>query len=436
MRRRVKQAGEQSWHTYLQWLKPGLGVKRWFVFLALGVALLSLGGTSALRAFYPLPTYFHYLTLQFLPRPIRIVLFLILGFGSIGLALSGLNRAVLKPFLAGQYESLPGVLYNYRRRGRGAKIVVIGGGHGQSNVLRGLKAYTSNLTAVVTVADDGGSSGRLRRDLGILPPGDFRNCIAALADDESLITRLFQYRFAGGEDLQGHSFGNLFIGAMVGITGSFESALTESSGVLAVQGQVLPSTLEAVTLCADVQKDDGTLVRVYGESEIPAARAQILRVMLSPTAPRAYPATVRAILEADIVVIGPGSLYTSIMPNLLVPQVAQALQATRAPKVYICNVATQSGETDGYTAQEHLLALEKHLGTDVISTAIINTRFPATQRTEGVQWVKPDLETNRRLRVIMTDLVDETSGGEHQSDRLAQVIMELLKSRTSVNTTR
>jgi uncharacterized cofD-like protein len=427
MRRRVKQAGEQSWHTHLQWLKPGLGVKRWLVFLALGVGLLSLGGTSALRVFYPLPEYFYYLTLQFLPRPIRVVFFLTLGFGSIGLAIWGLNRAMVKPFMAGLYGSLPEALYNYRRRGRGPKIVVIGGGHGQANVLRGLKQYTANLTAVVTVADDGGSSGRLRRELGILPPGDFRNCIAALADDESLITRLFQYRFAGGEDLSGHSFGNLFISAMVGITGSFESALTESSGVLAVQGQVLPCTLETVILCADVQKDDGTLVRVYGESEIPEARGQVLRVMLVPTAPRAYPATVRAILEADMVVIGPGSLYTSIMPNLLVPQVTQALQATQAPTVYICNTATQYGETDGYTAREHLLALEKHLGTDVISTAIMNTHFPQTQRAKGVQWVKPDLETERGLRVIMTDLVDETSSGEHQSNKLAQVIMGLLK---------
>ena len=171
-------------------------------------------------------------------------------------------------------SSLPlsSVLYDYRRRGRGPKITIIGGGHGQATVLRGLKAYTSNLTAIVTVADDGGSSGRLRQQMGILPPGDFRNCIAALADDESLVTRLFQYRFTSGKDLDGHSFGNLFISAMADITGSFESALRESSRVLAVQGQVLPSTLEAVTLCADVQKERRDSVRVCGESKIPEGK--------------------------------------------------------------------------------------------------------------------------------------------------------------------
>lgn len=427
MKWRVKQARQRSWHTHLNWLKPGLGVKRWLILLALGIGLLSLGGASALRIFYPLPQYFYYLTLQFLPRPIRIVLFLTLGFGSISFALWGLNRTVLEPFVEGLYGSIPEVLYNYRRRGRGPKIVVIGGGHGQANILRGLKGYTSNLTAIVTVADDGGSSGRLRRDLGILPPGDFRNCIAALADDESLIIRLFQYRFAGGKDLRGHSFGNLFITTMVGITGSFESALKESSRVLAVQGQVLPSTLETVTLCADVQKDDGTLMRVYGESGIPEANGRVLRVMLEPSAPRAYPEALRAILNADLVVLGPGSLYTSILPNLLVPEIAQALQATPAPKIYICNVATQRGETDGYTAKEHLQALEKHLGTGIISAVVVNTRIPNAEIPEDVQWVQPNLETGRKPHVIMTDLVDETSNWQHESGKIAQIIVGLLK---------
>ncbi len=427
MKWRVKQAGERSWHTHLKWLKPGLGVKRWLLFLAVGIGLLSLGGATALRAFYPLPQYFYYLTLQFLPRPMRVLFFLALGVSSTSVALWGFNRAVLEPFVEGLYSSIPEVLYNYRRRGRGPKIVVIGGGHGQANILRGLKGYTSNLTAIVTVADDGGSSGRLRRDLGILPPGDFRNCIAALADDESLIIRLFQYRFASGKDLQGHSFGNLFISAMVGITGSFESALKESNRVLAVQGHVLPSTLEVVTLSADVQKDDGTLIRVYGESKIPGVNGQVLRVVLEPSDPRAYPEAMRAILDADLAIIGPGSLYTSILPNLLVPGIAQALQATQAPKVYVCNVATQQGETDGYTAKEHLQALEKYLGTDVISTVITNSHFPDTEIPADVQWVQPDLKTGKRLHVIMTDLVDETSSWQHESGKIAQAIISLLK---------
>ncbi|HQE93425.1 MAG TPA: YvcK family protein [Anaerolineae bacterium] len=426
MKRRVKQARKKNWPTHLQWLKPGLGVKRWLLLLAFGIGLLSLGGASAIRAFYPLPRYFYYVTLQFLPRYVRVLLFLVLGGGSIGGALWALNRTLLKPFVAGTSESIPGMLYNYRRRGRGAKIVVIGGGHGQSTVLRGLKQYTSNLTAVVTVADDGGSSGRLRRDLGILPPGDFRNCIAALADDEALITRLYQYRFAGGDGLRGHSFGNLFISAMVDITGSFESALKESSRVLAVQGQVLPSTLEAVTLCADVQQNDGSPIRVCGESRIPEVHGQVLRVMLEPAAPRAYPEVVRAILEADLVVIGPGSLYTSILPNLLVPEIAQALKATAAPKVYVCNVATQPGETDGYTAQEHIQALEKHLGTGIVTTALINTRIPTGDAAQAIEWVQPNMETHKGFRVITEDLVDETLIGHHASGKIAQTLMSLL----------
>lgn len=427
MKGRVKHTGRQPWYAHLQWLQPGLGLKRWLVLLTFGIALLSLGGAAALRAFYPLPPYFHYVTLQFLPRFVRVALFLILGVGSIVLALWALNRTMLEPFVAGAFDGVPNTLYHYRRRGRGAKIVVIGGGHGQSTILRGLKQYTSNLTAIVTVADDGGSSGRLRRGLGILPPGDFRNCIAALADDEALITRLYQYRFAGGEDLRGHSFGNLFISAMAGITGSFESALKESSRVLAVQGQVLPSTLEAVTLCADVQENGGTLARVRGESGIPEAHGRILRVMLEPEMPRAYPEAIRAILEADLVVIGPGSLYTSILPNLLVPEIAEALQATRAPRVYVCNIATQPGETDGYTAREHLQALEKHLGTCLVSTAVVNVCVPETRPTEAIEWVQPDLESRKDLHVIEADLVDETLSGYHESGKIARILMDLIR---------
>ncbi|MEJ5311823.1 MAG: gluconeogenesis factor YvcK family protein [Anaerolineae bacterium] len=427
MKWRAKHTGRQPWDAHLQWLKPGLGLKRWLILLTFGITLLSLGGAAALRAFYPLPSYFHYVTLQFLPRFVRVALFLILGVGSIVLALWSLNRTILEPFVAGAFDAVPDTLYNYRRRGRGAKIVVIGGGHGQSTILRGLKQYTSNLTAIVTVADDGGSSGRLRRDLGILPPGDFRNCIAALADDEALITRLYQYRFADGEDLRGHSFGNLFISAMAGITGSFESALKESSRVLAVQGQVLPSTLEAVTLCADVQQNGGDLLRIRGESQIPAAHGRVLRVMLEPAMPRAYPEAVRAILEADLVVIGPGSLYTSILPNLLVPEIAQALEVTRAPKVYVCNIATQPGETDGYTAQAHLQALEKHLGTSTISAVVVNVCVPDTKPTEAIEWVQPDLEPRKGLRVIAADLVDETLSGHHESGKIARILMDLIR---------
>lgn len=418
----------RSWQTHLKWLTPGLGVKRWLVLLAFGVGLLSLGGALALRAFYPLPSYFYYLTLQFLPRGLRAGILLLIGISTIGYGLWGLNRAILAPFVAGRHTSIPEVIYDYRRRGRGPRVVVIGGGHGQAAALRGLKAYTSNLTAIVTVADDGGSSGRLRREVGILPPGDFRNCIAALADDESLVTRLFQYRFATGKVLGGHSFGNLFITAMAGITGSFEGAIKESSQVLAVQGQVLPSTLETVTLCADIVRPDGPPARVCGESEIPAIGGQVLRVMLEPNAPSAYPGAIQAILSADLVVIGPGSLYTSIMPNLLVPEIVAALSVTHAPKAYICNIATQAGETDGYMAQAHMEALEQHLGPGIIDAVLVNTRIPAqVAGPEKPEWVKPDIVAHPHMQVIETDLIDEALAGHHDSKKLAHVLLELLK---------
>ncbi|MGC9521412.1 MAG: gluconeogenesis factor YvcK family protein [Anaerolineae bacterium] len=428
MKQRADQPAKQAWQTRLRWLMPGLGVKRWLLLLTFGVGLLGLGGAFALGGRYPLSQHLYYLTLQFLPHGLRVALFLVGGMGAIGYSVWKLNQSIMAPFLQNTHAPIPEVLFDYRRRGRGPRIVVIGGGHGQAAALRGLKAFTSNLTAVVTVADDGGSSGRLRREIGILPPGDFRNCIAALADDESLVTRLFQYRFANGQDLSGHSFGNLFITAMAGITGSFEGALNESSQVLAVQGRVLPSTLEAVTLCADVQvKDSDTTVRICGESDIPAVRGQILRVTLEPTTPSAYPGVIQAILTADLVVIGPGSLYTSILPNLLVPEIVEALRATQALIVYVCNVATQRGETEHYSAQAHLAALEHHLGEDVIDAVLVNTLLPhGIPLPEGVEWVRPDLKATGRIRVIGADVADERLGGHHNSQKLAQTLLKLL----------
>lgn len=427
MKRRGSQAHRRHWQTHLTWLRPGLGVKRWLLLLALGIGLLSIGGALALRAFYPLPRYFYYLTLQFLPPGIRAVVVLMVGGSTIIYSLWGINRAILAPFLRDASQPVPELIYDYRHRGRGPEVVVIGGGHGQATVLRGLKAFTSNITAIVTVADDGGSSGRLRRTIGILPPGDFRNCIAALADDESLVTRLFQYRFAHGTDLQGHSFGNLFITAMAGITGSFESALKASSQVLAVQGQVLPSTLEAVNLCADIARDHATPVRVCGESAIPEIAGHILRVSLDPIAPRAYPGAIQAILAADLVVIGPGSLYTSLLPNLLVPGIMEALQATSAPKAYVCNVATQPGETDGYTAQAHLEALEQHIGKGIVDVVVVNTHIPAVRIQENVAWVRPDVVTQGHQQVIHADLLNESLAGHHDSKKLAQSLLRVIE---------
>ncbi|MBC8249515.1 MAG: YvcK family protein, partial [Anaerolineales bacterium] len=363
-----------------KWLYPGMGVKRWLLLLMLGITCISLGFAYLLVNIYrqqPLSAVFYYLTLQFVPRLARAALFGGLGLVAVMIAVVQLSRSLLAPFLRPGQE-VAKVVYQHRQRSRGPKVVVIGGGTGLSTLLRGLKEYTTNITAIITVADDGGSSGRLRRELGVLPPGDFRNCIAALADAESLTTQLFQYRFSKVNSLDGHNFGNLFIAAMADVTGSFERAILESGRVLAVQGRILPSTLNNVTLCADLRGEDeaaGTLSRVEGESTITAAELPIERVFLQPDKVRAYPETLRAILEADLIVAGPGSLFTSVLPNLLVEDIAKAICVSQALKIYVCNVATQRGETDGFSVGDHVEALQRHVGRDVVHHVLVNDNF-------------------------------------------------------------
>ena len=395
----------------------------------MGIALASLGFVALIREFYPLPGIFYYATLQFIqPRWLRAVLFGVAGLVAVPCALVGLNRALLAPFGGPDPHTVIDAVYQYRRRERGPKVVAIGGGHGLSVLLRGLKQHTSNTTAIVTVADDGGSSGRLRRDLGVLPPGDLRNCIAALADDEALTTQLFQYRFpsstpaTGKNGLNGHNFGNLFITAMAEVTGSFERAVLESGRVLAIQGRVLPSTLEDVTLMADLQSEPVGVSRVTGESSITEAQGIIERVYLEPDNAQAYPGAVRALLEADLVVAGPGSLYTSVLPNLLVPDIAQAIRASRAVKVYVCNVAAQPGETDGYGASEHIRALEAHVGKGLFPIVLANDGFDTPSQ---VDFVPADLDDTEH-QVITSDLIDRAHPWRHDSDKLAQALLRLL----------
>jgi uncharacterized cofD-like protein len=309
------------------------------------------------------------------------------------------------------------------------KVVAIGGGTGLSTLLRGLKAHTPHITAIVTVADDGGSSGRLRRELGVLPPGDFRNCIAALADDEALITQLFQYRFGHGRGLDGHCFGNLFITALAEVTGSFERAILEAGRVLAVQGRILPSTLEDVTLVADVRDDVGSeatpsgLTRVQGESAIPKAGHPIERVFLRPDRVRAYPEAVRAILDADLIVIGPGSLFTSVLPNLLVKDIQRAVGASAAVKVYVCNVATQPGETDGYDVGQHVAVLQRHVGRGLFSHVLANSNMTPKSGQSHLQPVAVRYSSGSGYKVIEADLVDQGAPWRHDAYRLSEQLM-------------
>lgn len=412
---------------WIRWLIPGMGVKRWLGLLLLGTTLVGLGLAYLLIEFYrdeAMPWLPGVLTLQFLPRPMRGLLIGGLGLALMLIAIAQINRNVLAPFVR-PGQSVAQAVSEHRRRGRGPKIVAIGGGTGLSTLLRGLKAHTSNLTAIVTVADDGGSSGRLRQTLGVLPPGDFRNCIAALADDEALTTQLFQYRFGGREDIGGHSFGNLFITAMAEVAGSFEKGLLESSKVLNIRGRVVPSTLSDVTLIGEVVGEGRAVAVVAGESKITETRGQIQRVHLQPEDPPAYPGAVRALLDADLIVLGPGSLYTSLIPNLLVPDLAAAIKASRALKVYVCNTATQPGETDGYSALDHVRAIERHTEPGLFPLVLANINQRGTLLPH-LTWVSVDPPANGARRLITADLADEAYPWRHDSTKLAAALINLL----------
>jgi len=419
-----------SWRVLqgrLRWLVPGIGVKRWLLLLLAGATFLGLGFGYVLLDLYrtvEVPAAVSLLTLQFAPRLVRGALLGVLGLGLMGWSLARIQRTLLAPFLR-PGQDVAEALSEHRRRGRGPRIVAIGGGTGLSTLLRGLKAHTANLTAVVTVADDGGSSDRLRRSLGVLPPGDFRNCIAALADDEALTTQLFQYRFGAGPEFGGHSFGNLFITAMSEVTGSFETALLESSRVLAIRGQVLPATLQDVTLVGELGEAGKQPSRVEGESQITQREGAIQRVYLQPDDAPAFPGAIRAILEADLIVLGPGSLYTSLLPNLLVRDLTAAIAASRAEKVYVCNTATQPGETDGYSVRDHVLAIERHTRPGLFPTVLANARQMG-QLLPGLDWVANEPALNGQHRVLAADVADEERPWRHDAAKLATALINLL----------
>ena len=416
----------------LAWLRPGMYVKRWLLLLLAGIALISLGLAYLLRFLYAdlsFPHIFYYLTLQFLSRPVRAVILGGLGIGLTIVALIGLNRSLLRPFVSAGEENVAERVYQHNRRRRGPKIVALGGGTGLSTLLRGLKEVSDNITAIVSVADDGGSSGRLREATGILPPGDIRQCLVALSEAEGLTGRLFQYRFGDEYGLSGHNFGNLFIAAMTDVTGSFEQGVVESSRVLAVRGRVIPSTLQQVTLSADVRVDNGGnghgWQRVVGESAIPAALRQIERVFLDPENVPAYPEAVKAILQADLIVAGPGSLFTSVLPNLLVPSIADAIRASSAKKIYVCNVATQPGETTDFDVDAHVKALQRHVG-DLFPFVLANDHLvPSTGENQHLEPVPLPQMRPVTYTLLTADVIDEKRPWRHDSAKLAKVIMDI-----------
>ena len=352
-------------------------MKRWLVLFAVGVLFVSFGMALAFNYEYLGRAEeeifrFIYLTLgsyNYAAVMAVGILMLLIGAAFMMYSTRSIIRSIIAVIIPDRSERIVDMIYEQRKLSRGPTVTVIGGGHGLSVLLRGIKSSTKNVTAVVTVADDGGSSGRLREELGIIPPGDLRNCLVALADTEPLMEKLFQYRFEGDSALAGHSFGNLFIAAMNEVTGDMETALKESSKVLAVKGRVIPASKESVRL--DAVMTDGTVVE--GESQIPEVRKKIRRVQLFPRKVEAVPSALEAIETSDAIILGPGSLYTSIMPNLLVEGVAQALKKSHAIKIYICNVMTQPGETDNYTASAHAKAILDHTGRGAIDYVLVNT---------------------------------------------------------------
>lgn len=436
----IRSKGWQLLRNGRRWLSLGIGIKRWILVLGLGASLSGLGLVYLIlvlnRQGYLPASVYRGITLQFLPVQLRIVVPILLGGVAILVAMARIGANLVKPFRQpgdGVIESL----YDFSRQRRGPHIVAIGGGTGLPTLLRGLTKYTRNITAIVTVADDGGSSGRLRKELGLLPPGDFRNNLAALSRDESLMVQLLQYRFGGTEngqgELHGHAFGNLLLAALSGITGSFDEALLAAERVLALRGRVLPSTLEDVTLVADIElmgEEGGKQVlTVIGESRIPHSGGRVRKIGLDPPTARAYPAALRALFEADMILIGPGSLYTSILPNLLVADLAEALQHASAPKVYICNLATQPGETDNYTVAEHVASIVRHVPSIRLDTVLANDNFSVSPTMGGGRTIFVELTAPSQVELVSADLVDEERPWRHDEVKLAKAVMDLMSRK-------
>ena len=420
----------------LRWLQPGLGVKRWIFTILAGTTIIALGLSIFVIDLYRRAPETWWLplislaSLQALPRIARALIFEALGIGIIFWGIAGLNRSLIGPFLRPGH-TIVGRLEQHQYRKHGPKIVAIGGGHGLATLLRGLKNASHNINAVVTVADDGGSSGRLRANFGILPPGDVRNCLAALSDDEDLLAQLFQYRFTDSDSsLKGHSFGNLFISSMAEVTGSFEQAIAESGRVLAVSGRVLPASLENVNLVADIiDPDSKKKTRIVGESKITASEGNIVKVMLEPANPAVYPEVIQAILSSDLIVVGPGSLYTSILPNLLVRDITSAIRASQALKIFICNVATQEGETEGFSCGDHLAVIEDHVGTNLFDIIVAND-VPPQRFNPRIEGVYVEEELRKKYAVYKNDLIDEEHPWRHDPEKVTRVIMDLFRERT------
>lgn len=406
---------------FFKWLYPGIGIKRWITLCVLGLAIIVVVGLLAVKTISKTSILLASVTTASLIFGIFLIYMGIRNMVRIFV------RALMPPHKSGPLVDL---VYERRRTeslSRGPRVVAIGGGTGLSALLSGLKLFTSNITAIVTVTDTGGSSGRLRDEMDMLPPGDIRNCLVALADAGPLIRDLFQYRFEVGEGLKGHSFGNLFITALSKVTGDFEKAVSESSKVLAIRGRVIPSTLEKVSLVGEFL--DGRTVE--GETNITAVQKPLRNIRLNPENCAATPEALDAIENADLIILGPGSLYTSVLPNLLIRDIRIAILKSDAYKVYIANVMTQPGETDHFSAWDHLRVLIEHTDPRILQACFVNTAVVpedviSRYNEKGSVPVKLDLDIieNRGYEVITGELIKVDGQVRHDSENLAKFIFE------------
>lgn len=424
----------RKWYN---WLCPGINLKRWMFLFALGVLLIAVGlaflfnfqfiGRAEEYLFYVVYKvtggYSHFFA-YFVG-----FLFIFLGAMCMFRAMRKIISSVVSALIPDKSRSIMETLFVQNKLTYGPKITVIGGGTGLSTLLRGMKNITNNCTAVVASGDNGGSSGRLREKMGIIPPGDLRNCLIALADSEPMMERLMQYRFQGNSDFAGHSFGNLLIAALAEAEGSMEDGLAVASQLLKVRGRVIPSTLENIELVAEME--DGTFVT--GESQIPLARKKIHRMHTAPEHPKAPKAAIQAITDADVLIFGPGSLYTSIIPNLIVDDVKEAVLKSNAIKVYICNTLTEPGETTGYGAYDHVKALIDHMGVQFLDFVVVNSDRISSEDmkryNDGVsEPVSQDWYELKRLgiNVIPASITDKKDYARHDPEKLANILMQLI----------
>lgn len=422
------------------WLLPGLEVKRWFILIITGAILATVGFCiiTNLRPLYILINLIIKLT-QMIPP--EIIGWVLVAVGALVFSLGWLktNYSILDVSNERNRHAVLEDLYRRRKLNRGPKIVAIGGGTGLSTMLKGIKKITNNITAIVTVGDDGGSSGKLREELGVLPPGDIRSCIAALADDEDLVAKLFQYRFKDCAGLSGHSFGNLFLTAMCSITGNMVKAVQESSKVLSIRGRVLPSTLDDMRLVAEMA--DGSIIK--GESNIPESGKKIKRLFTEPFNCKPLEDAILAIHDADLIILGPGSLYTSVIPNLLINDIAKAVNNSKAKKIYVCNIMTQPGETDGFSVSDHIKTLIKHAKYDkIIDAVLVNTELPVEliqpYKNAGSEPVEVDTTEVKKMgiEIVQKNLIADkrfedghSSFVRHSPGRLARVIYYWYRKR-------